>query len=162
MMRAKFSKSLLQTLSLGLLAGMRTTSAPLIVNQMLRKHPSKKLSKSSLKFMRSEKAGIAFKIFAAGELVGDKLPFTPNRIEPGGIIGRCITGGLSGASIFKANDLNVFIGAFIGSATAFAGTFGSYFLRKTIVKNSNIDDPLIGALEDAFVIGSGMMLIKSA
>ena len=156
------SKPFWQALSLGILAGMRTTSAPVIANQILSKLPSKSLSNSSLKFMGSEKAGIAFKVFSIGELIGDKLPFTPNRIEPGGITGRCISGGLAGATIFKANNNNAFIGAFIGSAAAFAGTFGSYYLRKGIVKDSHIVDPLVGALEDALVIGSGVMLIKSA
>jgi hypothetical protein len=54
------------------------------------------------------------------------------------------------------------IGALIGSAAAFASTFGCYFLRKTIVKNTRINDPWIGALEDTIVISSAIVLIKSA
>jgi uncharacterized membrane protein len=161
-MRKISSKSFWQALSLGVLAGMRTTSAPVIANQILIKHPSKNLSKSPLKFIGSKKAGTAFKVSAVGELVGDKLPFTPNRIEPGGIIGRCLSGGLVGAAIFKTNKDNAFIGALIGSAAAFAGTFGSYYLRREIVKRTDIYDPLIGALEDALVIGAGIALVKSA
>ncbi len=162
MMQTRFSKPFWQALSLGVLAGMRTSSAPLIANQILNKHPSKSLSGSPLKFMRSEKAGIVLKIFAAGELVGDKLPFIPNRIEAGGIIGRCLSGGLAGATIFKANNNNALIGGLLGAAVAFGSTFGSYFLRKAIVKKSHFHDPLIGALEDILVIGSGIILIKSA
>lgn len=162
MMQTRFSKSLWQALSLGVLAGMRTSSAPLIVNQILHKYPSKSLSGSPLRFMKSEKAGIVFKIFAAGELVGDKLPFTPNRIEFGGIVGRCLSGGLAGATIFKANNNNALIGGLLGAAAAFGSTFGSYFLRKAIVKKSQAYDPFIGALEDSIVIGSGIALIRSA
>lgn len=142
-MKAGSLKTFWQALSLGLLAGMRTTSATAIVSHLLSNHPSSKLSGSPLKFIQSEKTAIAFKILCLGELVGDKLPFVPNRTEPGSVTARCLSGGLAGASIFKANNSNALIGGLIGAAAAFSGTLGSYFLRKVIVKKSGIFGPSI-------------------
>jgi uncharacterized membrane protein len=161
-MKAKPTGYFWQTLSLGILAGMRTFAAPVVVSHILSNHPAKALSGSPLKFMQSIKVATGLKIAAIGELVGDKLPFTPNRTEAGGVIGRCLSGALAGATIYKANSKNMAIGVLIGSAAAFASTFGCYFLRKTIVKNTHIDDPWIGALEDTIVISSAIVLIKSA
>ena len=161
-MKTKSTGYFWQTISLGILAGMRTFAAPVIASHILSQHPVKTLSGSPLKFMQSGKVATGFKIAAVGELVGDKLPFTPNRTETGGVVGRCLSGGLAGATIYKANKKNVIIGAIIGSTAAFASTFGCYFLRKEIVKSTRIDDPWIGAIEDAMVIGSAIILVKSA
>jgi len=161
-MKTKSAGHFWQALSLGILAGMRTFAAPVIVSHILSRHPVKALSGSPLKFMQSSMVATGLKIAAVGELVGDKLPFTPNRTETGGVIGRCLSGALAGATVYKANSRNVAIGALIGSAAALAGTFGCYFLRKTIVKKTRIDDPWIGALEDTIVIGSAIILVKSA
>ena len=112
--------------------------------------------------MQNDKVAIALKVFAVGELIGDKLPNTPNRIKPGGIAFRCLSGALAGASIYKASGNNAITGAIIGSVAAFGSTFGSYFLRKDIANRTKIFDPLVGAIEDALVIGAGGGLVNIA
>ena len=44
--------------------------------------------------------------------------------------------------------------------SAFASTYGSYYLRKSTVKKTKLFDPLIGAIEDALVIGAGVGLTR--
>jgi uncharacterized membrane protein len=161
-MKTQKSKPYWQAISLGILAGMRTFAAPVVVSQMLIEHPSKAFTVSPLKFMRSKPAATGFAALAVGECVGDKLPFTPNRIEAGGVIGRCLSGGLAGATIFRAHNYHPVLGALIGSSSALLGTFGSYFLRKGIVKQTKIADPYIGAAEDLLAITIGAALIRSA
>ena len=95
------------------------------------------------------------------ELVGDKLPATPNRIKPIGVAFRCLSGSIAGASIYKASGNNAFTGALIGAAAAFGSTFASYFLRKRAVNKLHVFDAVVGALEDALVIGAGVALISS-
>ena len=161
-MRSKISNPFWLATGLGILAGMRTASAPVITNHILSKQNSGYLAKSSLNFMQSDRVAIVLKVFAAGELIGDKLPSTPNRIKPIGVIFRCISGSLVGASIYKASGNNALTGAFVGSIAAFGSTFGSYFLRKSIVNKFDLFDPLIGAIEDALVIGAGVELTRLA
>jgi uncharacterized membrane protein len=162
MNQLKISKPFWQVIGLGVLAGMRTTSAPVIVSHILSKHPSKQLAKSPLSFMQSGGTALGMKILAAGELVGDKLPKTPNRTSTIGVIGRCLSGSLAGATIYKASGNNALSGAILGSIVALGSTFGSYYLRKFIVDKTHVFDPYIGAIEDVLVTGGGAALIISA
>ena len=149
-------------LSLGILAGMRTFSAPCIASHILSHDHSKNLSKSPLGLLQSDKVAIGLKIFAVAEFVGDKLPSAPNRIKPVGVIARCLSGSLAGAAIYKASGGNPYIGAIVGSVSAFGSTFGSFFLRKSLSEKTKRVDPVIGVIEDALVIGAGFGLVRSA
>lgn len=112
--------------------------------------------------MQSGGTALGMKILAAGELVGDKLPKTPNRTSTIGVIGRCLSGSLAGATIYKASGNNALSGAILGSIVALGSTFGSYYLRKFIVDKTHVFDPYIGAIEDVLVTGGGAALIISA
>lgn len=158
-MSFKITDPLLQVIGLGILAGMRATSAPAITSHILSHHQSKNLSNSPLGFIQSDKVAAVLKVLAIGEFVGDKLPNAADRIIIPSVITRSLSGALSGASIYKSGGKNAYTGALIGTAAAFASTFGSYFLRKVIVKKSHIADPFIGALEDSIVIGAALTLI---
>jgi uncharacterized membrane protein len=155
-MKLKIAKPFWQAAALGVLAGMRTASAPAIASHILSGRRSAELSKSPLSFMQSKYTAIVMKVFAVTELIGDKLPGTPNRTAPMGVTFRCLSGSLAGASIYKASGNNVLAGALIGAAIAFGATFGSYLLRKSFVDKFKIFDPFVGAVEDAIVIGSGV------
>lgn len=71
-------------------------------------------------------AGVA----AAGELIGDKLPSTPNRTDLGPIVGRAVAGAIIGAAI--ANDLGKDRAryAIAGAAIAFISAHLSFRFRR--------------------------------
>ncbi len=161
-MKIKITQPLWQVAALGVLAGMRTTSAPAIAGYILRYHYSKGLSNSSVGLLRSEELATALKILVIVEFIADKLPSTPKRIKPFSLVARCLSGGLAGTSICKASGDNALTGAILGAGFAFAATFGSYYLRKSIVRGARIFDPIVGAIEDALVLGAGEGLIKTA
>ena len=158
----KISKPFWQVLGLGILAGMRTTSAPVVASQILSRHPSNHLAASPLRFMQSGNVALGMKVLALGEAVGDKLPKTPNRIAVGGLVGRCLAGSLAGASIYKAKGNNALVGALLGAAATLGSTFGSYYLRRFMVAKTDIFDPYIGAIEDVLVAAAGTGLIMTA
>jgi len=162
MTRLKMAHPFWQVIGIGALAGMRSSSAPAITSHILSHHHSRRLEKSPLNFMQSQNVAIVLKIMALGEIVVDKLPATPNRIVTPGVIARCLSGALAGASIYKATGSNAATGALLGAAAAIASTFGSYYLRKGIVKKTKVFDPIVGAIEDAFVIGAGVGLTRIA
>ncbi|WPU91921.1 DUF4126 family protein [Mucilaginibacter sabulilitoris] len=161
-MLVKISKPFWQVLSLGTLAGMRSTSAPVITSHILSHHQSKNLEHSPLKFMQSKTVAATLKVLALGEIVGDKLPSAPNRTKPAAIGARVLSGALAGAVIYKATGNNLIVGALLGGTAAFASTFGTFHLRKSVVKSSHIVDPIIGAIEDALVIGGSVGLARLA
>lgn len=161
-MKIKIEKPLWQTIGIGTLAGMRSASAPAITSYILSHHKTKALAKSGLSFMQTDVIASGLKYMAIAEFIGDKLPAAPNRIKPVSITARCISGALAGAGIFKASGGNAWLGALLGGSTAVASTFGSFFLRKATVKASGIIDPVLGALEDALVVGAGVGLARLA
>lgn len=160
-MNSEKSKFILQTLSLGLISGMRSIAGPAIASHILSKHHSKTVSHSFLKFLQSDKVAMVLKVLAAGEFIGDKLPLTPDRVEPLSVLFRCVSGSIVVAGIFKASGKRVLNGVMLGGLTAVCSTFGSFYLRKVIAKNITINDPFIGVVEDALVVGAGLALIAN-
>ena len=158
----KISHPFWQVLGIGTLAGMRTSSAPAITSQILSHHQSKALNNSPLSFMQSKTVANTLTFLTLSEVVMDKLPSTPNRIKPAGFAFRCLSGALAGASIYKATGNNVLVGTLLGAASAAASTYLSYITRKATVERTKIFDPIIGAIEDALVVGAGIGLIQIA
>jgi uncharacterized membrane protein len=160
MKKPNISKSFWQVLSLGVLAAMRSNAALAASSHLLSSKPSANLASSPLKFMQNEKFAHAFKVSTVGEMIGDKLPNAPDRTASFVITGRCICGGLAGASIYKAAAKKPLIGALLGAAVAFGATYGTLYLRKTLSEKANIKEPFAGLVEDAVVISGAVAFTK--
>lgn len=79
-----------QAFVLGVVSGMRAALGPALVSHHLSRNRSNDLGR--LNFMCSPTTAALLKVAAAGELVGDKLPMTPARLEPGPLVGRALSG----------------------------------------------------------------------
>jgi uncharacterized membrane protein len=88
-------------------------------------------------------------VFATGEIVSDKLPFTPARTKLGPLLGRLVIGAVVG--YFIANHDKA--GALLGAAAALAGTFGGYRARRALTQGLGIPDLLVAIVEDAAAVG---------
>ena len=75
------SNVITQAFAMGVVSGMRSMTAPALVTHYLSRDRRPRLGR--LNFMRSKLAATAFKVAAAGELVGDKLSNTPARTQAG-------------------------------------------------------------------------------
>jgi len=96
---------------------------------------------------------IIFTVLALGELVGDKLPWAPNRIAPGPLVARIVFGGL--VSLIVAVTLNGSgsEGIILGVPGVLIGAFASFVLRRDIVVRSGFKDWPVALLEDISAIG---------
>jgi uncharacterized membrane protein len=159
-MKLKLTPAFRQAAGLGIIAGMRAFSAPAVISHVYSRHPSKNLAYTPLQFIQNITTSKVFKVLAAAELVGDKLPYTPNRTSPGGLTGRFLSGALCGAIVYKAGDKSAFLGGLIGGVTAVASAFGCMLLRVGLGKYTRIPDPVIGVIEDAIVITAGVAIAK--
>lgn len=93
---------------------------------------------------------------AVGELVADKLPATPSRVEPGPLVGRVVSGALAGAAFASAAGVRgarLVPPAVAGALGAYAGTWGGYLARRTAVERSGLPDPVVAAGEDLLAVG---------
>lgn len=139
--------------SLGVVAGSRALLAPALVSQHLQNQKDKN-EKNGIPQPRITKAGI-WTVLSAGELVGDKLPQAPDRIQPLGLVGRGISGGLAGASVSRQLHHKAWVGALIGSATALGAAYLLWYARTRITRHTRIPDGVAGLLEDTLVLCLG-------
>jgi uncharacterized membrane protein len=98
-------------------------------------------------------AKFALPALALGELVGDKLPAAPPRVEGPGLVGRVVTGGLVGRVSDGSRGLR------IGAAFALASTYPSQALRAQIVKRTPLPDLACAIPED--LIGATVAALAS-
>lgn len=150
------NNTLSKALAFGALAGMRSLAAPTVLSHFLSKDGSNALQNTPLSFLGNNTVAMALKGLAVSEMMGDKVPGVPDRIEAPSLIMRSGSGALAGAAVYLMNRKSWAEGAAIGAAAAIAATYGSFYLRKTLCEKTSLADPILGAIEDALVIGSGM------
>jgi uncharacterized membrane protein len=153
------SEVLLLSFLIGVTCGLRSMTAPAAVAWAAHLRWIN-LEGTALSFMGSAIAVGLFTLGALGELVGDKLPKTPSRTKPPGLIARIVLGGLCGASLALAGMQSLAIGAVIGIAGALVGTFGGYQVRTRLVRALKVPDFVIALLED-LVAACGSFFIVS-
>jgi uncharacterized membrane protein len=95
---------------------------------------------------------ILFTLFALGELIGDKLPRTPNRTAPGPLVSRLIFGSLVGSIAATAMRGPALEGAVLGVVGAALGTFAGFMIRRDLVKRIGGADLPIAVTEDLFAV----------
>ncbi len=113
-----------------------------------------------LSLIGSLPAVIVFTLLAVGELVADKLPKTPSRTSPLGLIARIVMGGLAGACIATAGGQGALPGALLGAAGGVVGCFGGYQARTRIVKALGKPDIYVALIEDIVAIAGSLWVVS--
>jgi uncharacterized membrane protein len=122
---------------LGVIAGMRSSSAPALVSQ-IRAHQQHNGSKQK---------NVLGALFLA-EVVADMLPFMPGRTKPFSLLARMLSGASSAARL--DNDRHEKLRcALLGAAGALGAAFLFYQLRKELGRRYQISDHLLALGEDA-------------
>lgn len=98
-------------------------------------------------------------MMAAGEAYVDKLPGIGDRIATAGLVGRSISGAITGAVVSKRRQKNMWLGALVGAAAACAGAYVTYYARKKIGQITRTPDPIVGLIEDVTMICLGSILL---
>ncbi|MFW5973279.1 MAG: DUF4126 family protein [Bacteroidota bacterium] len=153
--------TLLLAAGAGLIAGLRSMSAPAAVSHSLSARRSPRSSTAPGRWLSSRRTSAVLAVLAAGELIADKMPFVPARIEPPALFGRAASGALCGAAIAGRYRTAPLSAAAVGAASAVASSFAGYHLRRAVVRTTSLPDPLIAAAEDAVVV-AGVSKLTSA
>ena len=101
-----------------------------------------------------------FTLLAVAELVADKLPQTPSRTAPLGLIARIVMGGLTGACVSAGGAQGVFVGILLGAAGGVAGCFLGYRARGRLVKALGTRDIYIALVEDLVAIAGSLWVVS--
>jgi len=153
------SEVLLLAFLIGIVAGLRSLTAPAVVAWAAHRNWID-LHNTSLSFMGSTAALIIFILLALVELVADQLPSTPSRTKPPGLIARIVLGGLSGACVAVAGAQSMMLGALLGAIGGVAGAFAGYEVRTRLVRALKVPDLIIAVLEDVVAIGGGLFIVS--
>src|SRR3954453_14671602 len=147
----------LLALGIGIVAGLRSLTAPAVVAWGA--HISwLNLHGSSLAFMGSMTAVAVFSLLAIGELIADKLSMTPNRTAPVPLLARVATGGLCGACLCAAAGKSLLVGALLGGIGSIVGAFLGYSIRRRL--DLHIKDLPVALCEDAIAIGLALFFVS--
>ena len=98
---------------------------------------------------------------ALGELVADKLPHTPNRLESGPFFGRLSLGAAAGAGISTAFGRSRIVGAALGVAGTALGSAAGHRLRTAAAERSGAPDLIWALAEDALAITLGLVATRA-
>ena len=145
--------------AIGIVSGMRSLTAP-AVTAWAAHRGWLNLAGTRLAFMGSTAAVAIFGVLAIAELIADKLPSTPSRTAPVGLIARFIGGGLSGSCVGVSAGQTPLYGAILGAVGGLAGAFAGYQWRTGLVKALKVPDFAIALLEDVIAIGAALFLVS--
>ena len=113
-----------------------------------------------LAFIERPAALIVFTLLALGELIADKLPNTPARTAPLGLIARIVMGGLCGAALATSAGGSLPVAAIVGVIGALVGTFAGYNIRHTLVLRAHLPDFVVALAEDVVAIAGGLLIVS--
>jgi uncharacterized membrane protein len=142
---------------IGLFAGLRSLTAPAVTAWAV--YLGWLNLDRPLSAIGSLPAVVILTLLAAVELIADKLPQTPNRTAPSGVIARIVTGGLAGACVAASDAQGAFLGALLGAAGGITGCFAGYRIRTLLVKERHFQDIYVAAVEDLIAIGGCLWVV---
>lgn len=103
---------------------------------------------------------VVFTVLAMIELVADKLPNTPARTAPVGLIARIVLGGASGLALATGAGISAPLAGVIASIGAVAGAFAGYNIRHAVVSKAHVPDLVVAIAEDAIAIAGGLGIVS--
>jgi uncharacterized membrane protein len=150
--------TLLLAFLIGFFAGLRSLTAPaatawaVYLGWLKLERP--------LSLIGSVPAVAIFTVLAMVELVADKLPRTPSRTAPPGLIARIVMGALTGACIATGGPQGIYFSAILGAAGGVIGCFAGYQARTGLVKTLNVRDLYVALIEDLVAVGGSVWVVS--
>ena len=150
---------LVLALLIGIVAGLRTMTAPAAVALSAR-YGWLAMADTPLAFMGYAWTPWVFAVLALGELVTDQLPNTPSRKVPAQFGARIASGALCGATIGASGDMLV-AGLILGAIGAVIGTLGGAAVRGRMAAAFGRDRPA-ALIEDAVAIVGAFLIVSAS
>lgn len=150
--------TLLLAFLIGLFAGFRSLTPPAAVAWAV--HLGWLRIARPWALIGSLPAVIIVSLLAIAEVIMDKLPTTPSRTAPPGLIARIVTGGLTGACVSLGGGKTALVGAGLGLLGGIVGCFGGYQARVWLVKSLRQPDFNVALIEDLIAIGGSLFIVS--
>ena len=150
--------TLLLAFLIGFFAGLRSLTAPaatawaVYLGWLKLERP--------LSLIGSVPAVAIFTLLAVVELAADKLPRTPSRTAPPGLIARIVMGGLTGACVAASGAQGILLGVLLGATGGVVGCFAGYQARIRLVKALHTRDIYVALVEDLVAIAGSLWVVS--
>ena len=155
-MTISLATALVLSLLIGIVAGLRSMTAPAAVSWAARMRWLD-VAPNSLAFLGFAYTPWILTVLALAELVADQLPTTPSRKAAGPFGARILSGALSGAAI-GASRGSLLAGMVAGILGAVIGTVGGYAFRARLASAFGRDRPA-AFIEDVIAIGGAFLIV---
>jgi uncharacterized membrane protein len=157
---ADHSRAFGRALGIGVVAGLRTATAPASLSRAYR-HGAVPLQPGGLLGLLTKRwIGRALPMNAIGEMIVDKTPWVPSRVQPVALIPRLASGAGVGSAIYRGAGRPRWRGAILGAVGALLGSFAGNHARRFATKATKLPDLLFAVAEDAFAVGSARLLLR--
>lgn len=143
---------LLRSAQLGAASGLRSMAAPAQLSRTLAGSQPTKSFGPVAEFLSHGSVSAVLQVAAIGEMIADKLPIVPDRIEPGPLAGRVLFGGTAGGVCARIQGESAWVGVLVVGFAAVAGAFAGYHLRRFLVHEVGVPDLPVALCEDAVAI----------
>jgi uncharacterized membrane protein len=144
--------------ALGIAAGCRSMTPPAVVAWAAH-FGWIGLDGTPLAFLESAPARYILLAAMLGELVADKLPFTPSRTRAGPFTARIVTGAFAGAALAMGVGGSAALGVAAGALGAVVGTLGGYRARTGLVRALGVPDFPVALAEDLVAVGIALLVV---
>ena len=143
--------TLILAFALGVLSGLRSMT-PTAVTAWAAQLWWPAVRSTGISIMAAPLTAYIFTLFAAVELVFDKLPITPSRLEAGPLGARIVLGALAAATYSAAFNAPIIFGAIAGAVGGVTGAYAGYHGRRYLTATKRLPDFLVALGEDAVAI----------
>jgi uncharacterized membrane protein len=118
------------------------------------------LGSSRLHFLGTNTGATIVSILAAIELIGDKLPKTPDRITTGPLGARTLIASFAAAALAVGMGQSWIAAVICGAIASVIGAFAGFRYRTWITKQFALPDWLFAATEDAVTLGLTLVAFR--
>jgi uncharacterized membrane protein len=115
---------------------------------------------TKLAFIDSPVTLILLTLLAVAELIADKLPKTPARTAPLGLIARLVFGCLCAVALATNAGGKLLVPAVVGVGGALLGTFVGYKTRHALALRAHIPDFTVAIAEDVIAVAGSLLIVS--
>ena len=148
-------------LALGLVTGMRSTLAPAMTSRALAARDDIDDADEPARTLASHRAQQVLVPMAAAELLGDKMPFAPDRTIVPSMMFRALSGGVTAAALASMRREPMLLPALIGATAALVSSKIGLGLRKPYQPQPLLNAAL-GLAEDGLALTIGNAGLRRA
>jgi len=141
-----------RSLALGVVTGLRSQLPAAVLAWRQSRHQLPEDIAGTTRILRRRGAVPALALAAIGELVADKLPRTPGRLDTGPFLGRVSLGATAGAGIASALGRSRILGGVMGIAGAAAGSYAGERYRALVAERTEVPQVVWAVAEDAAAV----------